>query len=215
MSQQKDILDLLNEVGMLGCKLETTPINPYHKLGVDPSRTPIDKGQYQRLVGKLIYLSYTQLDIVYVVGLVSQLMHTPMNYQMEVVTHILRYLKYTLGRGILFEKHDHYRVEAYINAGWGGSLTDVRSTSDYCTLVAGNLVTWRSKKQQVVSRSGVEAEFRAMALRICELMWLDILLKELHVKVDEPMRLYYDNKATISIAHNPVQHDRTKHIKID
>ena len=46
-----------------------------------------------------------------------------------------------------------------------------------------------------------------MALGICELMWLNTLLKELHVKVDEPMRLYYDNKVAISVAHNPIQHD--------
>ena len=58
--------------------------------------------------------------------------------------------------------------------------------------------------KNVVSRSSIEAEFRAIALGICELMWFNTLLKELHVKVDEPMRLYCDNKATISIAHNPV-----------
>ena len=59
VSQQKYILDLLNEVGMLGCKLETTPISLNHKLGTDPLGIPIDKGQYQQLVGKLIYLSHT------------------------------------------------------------------------------------------------------------------------------------------------------------
>ena len=69
--------------------------------------------------------------------------------------------------------------------------------------------------KNVVSRSSIEAEFRAIALGICELMWFNTLLKELHVKVDEPMRLYCDKKAAISIAYNPVQHDRTKHVEID
>ena len=199
---------------MLGCKPETTPINPNHKLGTDPSRTPVDKGQYQRLVGKLIYLSHTRPDIAYAIGLVSQFMHASMNCHMEAVTHILRYLKHTLGKGLIFEKHNHYHVEAYTDVDWGSLLIDRRSTSGYCTLVAGNLVTWKGKKH-VVSRFSAEAEFRAMALGICELMWLNTLLKELHVKVDEPMRLYCDNKAAISIAHNLVQHDRTKHVEID
>ena len=97
----------------------------------------------------------------------------------------------------------------------GGSLTGQRSTIGYCTFVTKNLVTWRSKKQQVVARSSVEAKFRAMALGIYELMWLKTLLSELQVKVQEPLRLFYDNKTAISIAHNPVQHDRTKHIDID
>jgi len=50
---------------------------------------------------------------------------------------------------------------------------------------------------------------------ICELLWLKILLKELQNDCKEPMSLYYDNKAANSIAHNPVQLDRTKHIEID
>ncbi|KAE8700051.1 Pentatricopeptide repeat (PPR) superfamily protein [Hibiscus syriacus] len=49
------------------------------------------------------------------------------------------------------------------DADWGGSSTDRRSTTGYCSFVWGNLVTWRSKKQPVVSRSSAEAEFRAMA----------------------------------------------------
>ena len=69
--------------------------------------------------------------------------------------------------------------------------------------------------KNVVSRSSIEAEFRAIALGICELMWFNTLLKELYVKVDEPMRLYCDKKVAISIAYNPVQHDRTKHVEID
>lgn len=67
----------------------------------------------------------------------------------------------------------------------------------------------------VVARSSAEAEFRAMAQGICELIWLKIFLMALHMVQKETMRLYCDNKAAISIAHNPVQHDRTKHIEID
>ncbi|RVW52853.1 Ubiquitin-conjugating enzyme E2 5 [Vitis vinifera] len=54
-----------------------------------------------------------------------------------------------------------------------------------------------------------------MAQGVCELLWLKITLEDLKIKWDGPMRLYYDNKPAISIAHDPVQHDRTKHIEID
>lgn len=77
------------------------------------------------------------------------------------------------------------------------------------------MVTWRSKKQFVVARSSAEAEFRAMAQRVCETLWLEILLAELGFDSKDSMQLYCDNKATISIAHNPVQYDRTKHVEID
>ena len=86
---------------------------------------------------------------------------------------------------------------------------------DIAHFVSGNLVTWRSKKQSMVARSSAEAEFRAMTQGICELIWVRTLLKELRVAQTNTMKLYCDNKAAINIAHNPVQHDRTKHVEID
>ena len=83
------------------------------------------------------------------------------------------------------------------------------------TFVGGNLVTWRSKKQNVVARSTAEAEFRSMAHGVCEVLWLKILLSELGLFQVKPLMLYCDNKAALDIAHNPVHHSRTKHIEID
>jgi hypothetical protein len=81
--------------------------------------------------------------------------------------------------------------------------------------VGGNLVSWRSKKQAVVAKSTAEAEYRAMALSLCEMMWLKRLLGELKVLRNETKRLHCDNVAAINIANNPVQFDRTKHVEID
>ncbi|XP_038895983.1 uncharacterized mitochondrial protein AtMg00810-like [Benincasa hispida] len=82
--------------------------------------------------------------------------------RMEVVTWILRYLKSTSGKGLMFRKYDRRCIEAYIDSDWAGSATDRKSISRYYTFVWGNLVTWRSKKQGVVARSSAEAEYRAM-----------------------------------------------------
>ena len=89
---------------------------------------------------------------------------------------------------------------------------DQRSTSGYYSFVGGNLVTWRSKKHNVVARSSAEAEFRAVAHGICEIMWIIRLLEELKMTGSSPMKLYCDK---ISVAHNPVLHDRTKHVEVD
>ncbi|GAV57086.1 hypothetical protein CFOL_v3_00624, partial [Cephalotus follicularis] len=160
------------------------------------------------------FISHTQPDIPYAVGVVSQFMHDPRTSHLEAVYKILRYLKSAPGRGILFSKHGHLGLEAFTNADWAGSSDDRRSTSGYCTFLGGNLVTWRSKKQTVMARSSAEVKYR-LWLKEFEILWLKLLLKDLGVIHERPMRLYCDNKVAISIAHNPVQRNRTKHIEID
>ncbi|BFG20722.1 hypothetical protein CerSpe_069960 [Prunus speciosa] len=215
LSQRKYVLDLLTETGMLDCKPADTPIEQNHKLGMYPNQVPTDKERYQRLVGRLIYLSHTRPDIAYAVSMVSQFMHQPSEAHMNAVTRIMRYLKAAPAKGLIFSKHTHMDPEGYTDADWAGSITDRRSTSGYFTFVGGNLVTWRSKKQKVVARSSAEAEFRGMAQGVCELLWLRRLLKDLGVKPLKATNLYCDNKSAIEIAHNPVQHDRTKHVEVD
>ncbi|KAI3463728.1 hypothetical protein Pfo_020391, partial [Paulownia fortunei] len=103
-------------------------------------------------------------------------MHNPKQTHLKAVHRILQYLKGSIGKGILFRKGESMTLEAYTDADYAGSLVDRRSTSGYCTLLGGNLVTWRSKKQNVVARSSAESEFRSMAMGICELLWLKIIL---------------------------------------
>ena len=94
-------------------------------------------------------------------------------------------------------------------------MDDRRSTSSYFTFVGGNLVTWKSKKHNVVARSSVEAEFKGIALGLCEALWLRLLLQDLGYLSRQPIWLFCDNKAACDIAHNPVQHDCTKHVEVD
>ncbi|KAG8503713.1 hypothetical protein CXB51_001715 [Gossypium anomalum] len=75
--------------------------------------------------------------------------------------------KSTLGKGILFSKNSRIKIKVFTNAGWAGSFDDKRSTIGSCTLVGGNLVTWRSTKQSIMALSSVEAEYRAMAQGVC------------------------------------------------
>ncbi|XP_004309749.1 PREDICTED: uncharacterized mitochondrial protein AtMg00810-like [Fragaria vesca subsp. vesca] len=154
---------------MLDCKPIETPIEMNHNLVIYSNQVPTDKGRYQRLVGRLIYLSHTRLDIAYVVSVVSQFMHCPNEEHMDGVYRILKYLKMTLGKGLLFEKNGELEVIGYTYGDWAGEKTDRCSTSGYFTFVRGNLVTWCSKKQKVVARSSAEVEFRGMAHEVCEM----------------------------------------------
>jgi len=79
----------------------------------------------------------------------------------------------------LYEKYEHVRISGYSDSGYAGDKGDRKSTTEYCTFVGENLVTWRSKKQDVVSRSSAQAEYRVMTHTACEMMWLKNLIMEL------------------------------------
>jgi Reverse transcriptase (RNA-dependent DNA polymerase) len=147
LSQRKYILDLLCETGMLDCKPVDTPMMPNLKLEAYTDHTPTNVDKYQRLVGKLICLAHTRPDIAYAVSIVSQFMHSPKEEHLEAVMRILRYLKGTPGKGIVFRRNSHLQVSAYSDADWAGCAMDRRSTTGYFTFGGGgNLITWRSKK---------------------------------------------------------------------
>lgn len=90
-----------------------------------------------------------------------------------------------------------------------------RSTTWYCILLGESPISWKSKKQSVVSRSSVEAKYRAMALNCCKVTWLVSLLKDLGLKDLGHVHLGCNNQAVLHIAVNPVFHARTKHIEVD
>ncbi|XP_021821691.1 uncharacterized protein LOC110763245 [Prunus avium] len=124
-------MDLLANTGMLDYKLADTPIvenhklGPIvenHKLGVYVDQVPTNKERYQKLDGRLIYLSLTRPDIAYVVSVASQFMHSPSEDHMTVVMRILSYLKSAHGRGLLFKKNGHLDLEGCTDADYEGNM---------------------------------------------------------------------------------------------
>ncbi|GJS76616.1 retrovirus-related pol polyprotein from transposon TNT 1-94 [Tanacetum coccineum] len=189
MYQKKYVLDLLAEIGMVDCKPADTPMIVNQKLYMEKKARLADKGRYQRMVGKLIYLSHTRPDIAHAVGVESKFMHQPQKAHMKVVLRIIRYLNGTAGHRVLFKQNGHLKTQLYTDADWAGDKGDRRST--------------------------LEAEFRGIARGITEVLWIRKLLTEIGYPPQEPSKVMSDNKATIQISENPVQHDRTKHIEID
>ena len=105
IAQRKYIVDLLRQTGKLGCKPTGTPLEPNWKNKEEKEEYQVDKGRYQRLVGKLIYLSHTRPDIAYVMSIISQFMHLSTKRHLETAYHILKYLKGTLRKGLPFKKN--------------------------------------------------------------------------------------------------------------
>ena len=160
-----------------------------------------------------LFVSYTSRYSLFSKCMVSQFMHSLRKVHTKVVNRILCYIKFILRKGILFKRNGEFSLEAYIDANCAVSIIDRRSTSRFYKFVKGNLVKWRSNKQLVIDRSSVEADFKAVENRICELLWLKIILEDLKIQWKELWN-YWDNKLAINIAHNLVQHNRTKYVEM-
>jgi hypothetical protein len=82
-------------------------------------------------------------------------------------------------------------------------------------LLRDNLVFWSAKRQTIVSRSSVEAEYHVVANGVAEATWLRQLLHELQTPPSRCTLVYCDNISTVYLSTNPVQHQRIKHVEID
>lgn len=208
----------MSEFGYLGCKPVSVPIEQSSLITSKLEKNQQDLKNitgFQKLIGKLIYLSLTRPDISYTVQFLSQFMHKPKEVHLNLALRLLRYLKRNPGKGLTFKKSNKLNLYGFADSDWAKCLSTRKSVTGFCIFLGECLVSWKSKKQSTVSRSTAEAEYRAMCSATCELMWLKNLLFELNVDCQLPMLLNCDSQAALSIAANPVFHERTKHFELD
>ena len=129
-------------------------------------------------MGRLNYLTITRLDISFLVSVVSQFLQSPCDSHRDAVICIFYYIKRTLGPRVLYENRGHTQIVGYCDARWARLSIDRCSTFGYYVFIGGNLISWRTKKQDVVARSSAEAEYQVMTLATYELIWLKQLLQE-------------------------------------
>ncbi|GKE22896.1 uncharacterized mitochondrial protein-like protein [Tanacetum coccineum] len=94
-------------------------------------------------------------------------------------------------------------------------LSIFESTTGFCVFLEASLISWKSRKQDVISRSSTQAEYRAMTVTTSEIVWLCWLLANMGVHITSPIPLYCDNRSAIQIARNTVFHEMTENIEID
>lgn len=166
---RKYCLDLLNDSGLLGSKPVTTPMDPSIKLHHDGGQSYEDIYSYIRVVGRLIYLTNTRPTICFVVQQLSQFLCAPTKTHCNAAWWVIWYLKGSPGKGLFFPKSSNMQLLGFIDADWAGCVDTRRSITGFCFFLGSSLVSWWTKKQNTVSRSSSEVEYRALSAATCEM----------------------------------------------
>lgn len=210
LTQRNYCLESIHGFGMLGCKLVKIPL----EMNFVFNRTENEKRlqniiMFQKSIGKIIYLTFTRSDTAYVVQTANLFMHSLCISHLEVAFTLLRFLKQNPGKGIKISVS--WAVKGFIDADWAKCLKSRRSVTGFVVFLGDSFVLWRSKKQDIVSLSSTESEYRALGLIACEVTWfLEVLLDLLTL-----VSILCDNEFVVKLALNLVFYEKTKRFEVD
>ncbi|GKU97469.1 hypothetical protein SLEP1_g10613 [Rubroshorea leprosula] len=210
----KYALDILKKFEMENCKPVATPLVQNEKLSKDDQETKVDSPYYRSLIGSLLYLTATRPDLMFAASYLSRFMSAPSKLHLVATKRVLRYIKGTYELGLWFDSNQQGRLQGYADNDWAGSMEGMISTTCYVFSYGSGSFSWNAKKQDIVAQSTAEAEYLAVGAAANHVVWLRMVLEELGFDQIEPCVLKVDNMSAIAIAQNPVQHGKTKHIKI-
>nr|GEU52887.1 uncharacterized mitochondrial protein AtMg00810-like [Tanacetum cinerariifolium] len=183
LSQSKYIGDLLDRARITDKMVKDIPIDAKAKYTPTDGDPLLDPSLYRTIVGSLVYLTVTRPDISYAVHIVSS------GY---FVSDIFVFLYVSLN------------LRAYCDSDWVGDSIYRKSTTGFCIFLGDSLISWKSKKQDVISKSSTEAEYRAMAVTTSGVVWLCWLLADMGVPISHYTQLHCNNRSPIQIARNSV-----------
>jgi len=210
---QKDyIIKLLKDFNLLDCHPSKTPIEA--RLKLDKGSNVNDSITYQRLIGSLMYLAvHTRPDIAFSLSFLSQFNTYCNQTHFQYAKRVLKYLKGSLNKNLVFSKGSGNIIIGYADADWANDINDFKSYSGFVFKLAGGAISWEARKQRCVALSSTEAEYISLSEASKEACFLKGLYSELS-GVDEPILLFNDNQSSQKLVKNAVFHNRTKHINV-
>jgi hypothetical protein len=234
LSLEKKICEGLVTFGLTEAKTTATPLPIDYKTWLphevdlqNPNRQPLpgssdqfsprlsvsDHSVFRQKVGFLQYIAQAlRPDISFAANQLSAVQHVPRQRHMKAADHCLRYLKGTAHLGLCYSADKGQILQGYTDSDFAGCPGSRKSTTGWIFTLAGSPVSWKSKKQSIVTTSTCEAEYIALTSGTKECMWLRDLMDEFSVASEFPTPMFCDNEAAVRISRDPVCSSRTKHV---
>ena len=205
---------IVEQCGMTGCNPVDTPMEQNSKLLPGRPDLARDVTKFRSLVGSLRYLVNTRPDIAFSVGMVSRFMESPTTEHWAALKRIVRYIAGTAEYRCTYVSNSfsNLKLLGFSDSDHAGDHEKRKSTSGDVFFLNGNVVTWTSQKQRVVSLSSCEAEYIAAASAACQGVWLTRLIADLTGEKMQKFRLLMDSRSALELSKNPLYHERSKHI---
>jgi hypothetical protein len=214
ISQEKYLRAMLKRFQMEDSKSMSTPMVIGCKLSKDDDSPDVYQSSYRSMIGSLLYITTSHLDIMHAVGMVGRYQSAPKQSHLLAFKIIFRYLQGTMNYGLWYPRNHNFQLSVYSDADWANCVDERKSTSGGTFFLGDSLVSWLSKKQGSISLSTTEAEYIAAATCCNQVLWMIQTLADLEVNYIAPIPIHCDNTNAISVSKNPVFHSKTKHIPI-
>ncbi|GJZ92121.1 retrovirus-related pol polyprotein from transposon TNT 1-94 [Tanacetum coccineum] len=213
INQSKYALESLKKYGMKSSDPVDTPMVEKSKLDKDTQRKAVDPTHYCRMVGTLMYLTASRLDLTFVVCMCARYQAKPTEKHLHAIKRIFKYLRGTVNWGLLYLKDSSIALTAYADADHAGCQDTRRSTYGSMQLLGDRLISWSSKRQKSAAISSTKAECIALSGCCAQVLWMRSQLTDYGLGFNK-IPMYCDNKSAIALCCNNVQHSRSKHIDI-
>ena len=129
--QRHYALQLLSDMRYLGCKTRKTPMDPNVKLSQDEGDLLDDPSMYRRMIGKLLYLTITRLDLSFSINRLSQFLAKPQTPHLQATYHVLQFVKSIVGQGLFYSSSSAIELKAFADSDWVACLDTKRSISGF------------------------------------------------------------------------------------